>query len=139
MTFNRGNMKVLIIENDPEIVEAISLAIRTNWPDAKIMFAHQGRRGVELARVEAPDIILLDVKLCDTNGFEVLEAVRCFSSTPIVTLIGGVEGDQIVTSLQCGADGYIVMPLELSALLALIDYMVYSRECSGAEPSPFSD
>ena len=79
-------MKALIIEDDPEIVESISLALQIRWPETHIVSTHLGKKGVDLAESEAPDIIILDLGLPDISGFDVLKQVRSFSSAPIIIL-----------------------------------------------------
>ena len=79
-------MKALIIEDDPQIVEAISLAFRIRWPEAELVSSHLGTKGIELVRNDAPDIVILDLGLPDINGFEVLQQIRAFSSIPIIIL-----------------------------------------------------
>ena len=58
-------MKVLIIEDDREIVEAISLAFQIRWPEAKVISTHLGQKGSELVADEEPDIVILDLGLPD--------------------------------------------------------------------------
>jgi len=54
-------MKVLIVEDDNEIVEFISLAFETGWPGAEIVSTHHGSHGVELVESESPDVVILDL------------------------------------------------------------------------------
>ncbi len=113
-------MKALIIEDDPEIVESISLALKIRWPDTQIVSTHLGRKGVELAETEEPDIVILDLGLPDISGFEVLKEIRSFSMVPVIILtVKGDEGD-IVKGLEWGADDYIVKPCGQLELLARV-------------------
>ncbi|MBM3176108.1 MAG: response regulator, partial [Chloroflexi bacterium] len=79
-------MKVLIIEDDPEIVESISLAFHIRWPEAEVLSSRLGSRGIELVRNQPPDAVILDLGLPDMSGFEVLKQIRAFSSIPIIIL-----------------------------------------------------
>lgn len=113
-------MKALIIEDDPEIVESVSLALKIRWPDTQIVYTHLGRKGVEQTETEEPDIIILDLGLPDISGFEVLKEVRSFSTAPIIILtVKGDEGD-VVKGLEWGADDYIVKPCGQLELLARV-------------------
>jgi two-component system KDP operon response regulator KdpE len=113
-------MKVLIIEDDPEIVKSISLSLRIRWPDIQISTTHLGHKAIELAESEIPDIIILDLGLPDMSGFDVLEKIRNFSSIPIIILTVKADEADIVRGLECGADDYIVKPCSQLELLARI-------------------
>ncbi len=111
-------MKVLVIEDDPDVFEAVSLCLRMGWPQANLITTDQGGRGVELVETESPDVVLLDLVLPDMNGFDVLSEVRSFSNVPVI--IVSVKGEEIerVRGLELGADDYIVKPFSHMELLA---------------------
>ncbi|MEE9400996.1 MAG: response regulator transcription factor [Dehalococcoidia bacterium] len=113
-------MKALIIEDDPEIVESISLTFQIHWPEAQLVSTHMGRKGTELAESEAPDIIILDLELPDMSGFEVLKQIRLFSSVPIIVLTVRAEEADIVKGLESEADDYILKPCGQLELLARV-------------------
>jgi two-component system KDP operon response regulator KdpE len=113
-------MKALIIEDDREIVESISLALQIRWPDTHIVSTHLGKKGTELAESDDPDIIILDLGLPDISGFEVLKRIRAFSATPIIILTVKSEEADIVKGLEWGADDYIVKPCSQLQLLARV-------------------
>jgi len=54
-------MKVVIIEDDPDIVEAVSLCFDLRWPDVEVVSANEGIAGLDLIEKESPDITMLDV------------------------------------------------------------------------------
>lgn len=113
-------MKVLIIEDDREIVEIITLAFEIRWPGVELVNTHLGNKGIELVETEKPDVIILDLGLPDTNGFDVLKEVRTFSDTPIMILtVRGEEAD-VVKGLEWGADDYMVKPFRQLELLSRI-------------------
>ena len=113
-------MKLLIIEDDEEIIEAISLAFQIRWPEARIISTRYGKKGVELVETEQPDIVILDLGLPDTNGFDVLRKVRLFSEVPIIILTVRSEEADVIKGLEWGADDYIVKPFKQLELLARI-------------------
>jgi len=127
-------MKLLIIEDDPEIVESISLAIQIRWPKSQVLSTHLGKRGIELAETEDADMIVLDLGLPDISGFEVLKQIRRFSSVPIVILtVKGEEAD-VVKGLEWGADDYIVKPCGQLELLARLNVRMRDRVNLAQEP-----
>jgi two-component system response regulator VicR len=111
-------MKALIIEDDPEIVESVSLAFQIVWPDVQLTSTHLGRTGLDLLESEAHNIVILDVGRPDMSGFEVLKQVRLFSSVPIVILTVRDDEADVVKGLEWGADDYIVKPCGQLELLA---------------------
>ncbi len=113
-------MKALIIEDDPGIVESISLALQIRWPETQIVFTHLGKKGIDLAESEDPDIIILDLGLPDLSGFDALKQVRSFSSAPIIILTVKADEADIVKGLEWGADDYIVKPCGQLELLARV-------------------
>ncbi len=117
-------MKVLIIEDDREIVEAISLTFQIRWPEAKVVSTHLGEKGVELVESEAPDIVILDLGLPDINGFEALRQIRLFSSVPIIILTVRADESDIVKGLEWGADDYITKPFRQLEFLARVKALI---------------
>jgi len=117
-------MKVLIIEDDKEIVDAITLAFQIRWPEAKVVSTRLGRKGVELVESEAPDIVILDLGLPDISGFEVLNQTRLFSRVPIIILTVRSEESDVVKGLEWGADDYIVKPFRQLELLARVKALI---------------
>ena len=103
-------MKVLIIEDSPEIVESVRLIFQVKWPGAELLSASEGEKGVELAKAESPDLIILDLGLPDRDGLDVLPEIRTFSNAPLIILTA--RGDEVskVRGLELGADDYIVKP-----------------------------
>jgi len=130
-------MKALIIEDDSQIVEAISLAFRIRWPEAELVSSHLGAKGVELVKNDDPDIVILDLGLPDINGFEVLQQIRAFSHIPIIILTVSREESSIVKGLELGADDYVVKPFKQLELLARIKAML-RRGGAGEEESPLA-
>ncbi|MFC1976775.1 response regulator transcription factor [Chloroflexota bacterium] len=113
-------MKVLIIEDNRDIVEVVSLAFEIRWPEVKVVSTHLGEKGVELVESENPDVVILDLGLPDVSGFDVLKEVRTFSDVPILILtVRGEEAD-VVKGLEWGADDYMVKPFRQLELLSRI-------------------
>lgn len=113
-------MKILVIEDDSELVELISIALEIGWPEAKLISTHLGKSGVELVSEENPDIVLLDLGLPDKCGFEVLRAIRSFSDVPIIIETVNKNEDDVVKGLGLGANEYIYKPFGKLELLARI-------------------
>jgi two-component system KDP operon response regulator KdpE len=113
-------MKILLIEDSPEIINTISLTFKLSWDDVVLIYANNGKNGVEMAENESPDIIILDINLPDMDGFEVLRDIRFFCEVPVIILsVRDAEVDK-VRGLEMGADDYITKPFSSLDLLARV-------------------
>ena len=113
-------MKILIIEDDPNIVELVSLTFELGWPDTKLIVAETGEKGMSLLEANPPDAVILDLGLPDMTGFEVVKAIRLFSDVPILILTVRVDERDVVKALTLGADDYLTKPFRQMELLARI-------------------
>ena len=111
-------MKVLLIEDDDSIVETVTLALQMRWPEAQLIHTPLGEKGIELVKTASPDVVILDLGLPDTSGFDVLKRIRLFSSLPIVILTVRADESDIVKGLEWGADDYMTKPFRQLELLA---------------------
>ena len=121
-------MKVLIIEDDREIIEVITLAFKIRWPEVKALSTHLGEKGVQLVESENPDVVILDLGLPDMSGFEVLKQIRLFSDVPILILTVRADESDVVKGLEWGADDYMVKPFRQLELLSRIKALTRRRD-----------
>ncbi|MFN2622218.1 MAG: response regulator [Chthoniobacterales bacterium] len=117
---------VLYIEDDPvnfTLVERI-LEFR---PALKLMHARSGGSGVEMAQVNHPKLILLDLNLPDMHGSEVLRQLQhepATANVPVVVLSADATPSQIERLLTAGARNYLTKPFDIDPFLAVVDEMV---------------
>jgi len=127
-----GTVKVLVVEDDPQITESLSLVFDMHWPEASLISTPLGERGIELLSSEAPDVLVLDLGLPDISGFEVLRRVRLFSKIPIVILTASQKDEDMAKGLELGADDYVVKPFSHQEFLARVKSLVHGQsEFSG--------
>ena len=88
--------------------------------DYKVLYADNGREGLNLIHSQCPDIILLDLGLPDMDGNTVIREVRTWSSTPIIVISARSAEKEKVAALDLGADDYLTKPFGTSELLARI-------------------
>ena len=106
----------LLIDDDPELGELLSKYLGAEG--IALHIARSAEEGFQQFRTGAHDLIILDIMLPDTSGFEVLGRLRAESNIPIIMLTGrGEEVDRVV-GLEKGADDYIPKPFPLRELLA---------------------
>lgn len=111
-------MKVLLISDSENLVQDISLALQVRWPDVILVWAGQGKKGIDLIEAEQPDITIIDLGSFDINGLDILSEIRSFFDLPIIALTSGSDAMDKVRALEVGADGWIgkpFMPIELLA------------------------
>ncbi len=121
-------MKVLVIEDDAGIIRVIKLAFQIRWPEADVVSTNMGRKGIEMAETESPDLITIDLGLPDISGFEVLENIRRFSSVPIIMITVSGDENDIVNGLELGADEYIVKPFKQLEFLARAQALIRRQQ-----------
>lgn len=111
-------MKVVVIDDSPEIIEVVSLCFQLRWSDSNILSAEDGNKGLELIEAESPDIVILDIGLPGIDGFQVLRELRRFSQVPVIMLtVKGADTD-VAKGLELGADDYITKPFSHIELVA---------------------
>jgi DNA-binding response OmpR family regulator len=113
-------LKVIIIEDDQSIINAISVAFEFRWNDAVVLFATNGVEGIKLVKKESPDVVILDINLPDISGFDVLKRIRKTSSVPVIILTVRSDDLDILKGLEAGADDYIIKPFNYMTLLARV-------------------
>ncbi len=121
-------MKVLVIEDEKSIIDAINVAFEFRWPGVKIKAAITGNDGIILTKKENPDIIILDINLPDISGFNVLKKIREFSSVPVIILTVRSDDEDVLKGLESGADDYIVKPFNYLTLLARVKAVLRRSE-----------
>ena len=127
--------KVLIVEDERAIVEILKFNLQREGYET--VEALDGTTGLELARSEDPDIVLLDVMLPGMNGFDVCAALRKEgSAVPIIMLTAREEENDKVFGLESGADDYMTKPFSMKELLARVRANIRRRRLDATPTSP---
>jgi two-component system response regulator VicR len=133
-------MKVLVIEDDPGIIEVVSLCFQLRWSGTTVISADRGNRGLSLVETESPDVVILDIGLPDMDGYSVLKEIRRFSEVPVLMLTVRGEDTDVARGLEMGADDYITKPFSHIELIARVQAVL--RRAQGLtvtdEERPFS-
>lgn len=110
--------KVLFIDNDPGMVKTYVTILRAR--NYGVSTASEGEEGLQKARKERPDIVLLEVNLPDISGYEVcynLKSERFTREIPVLMMSNSSQSDSVTKARSCGAVDYIVKPFNLITLL----------------------
>jgi DNA-binding response OmpR family regulator len=111
--------RILVVEDDPAIAFGLQLDLKSEGYDVEI--ESDGESGLQRARKEAFDLILLDVMLPRKDGFEVCrELRRSGSKTPIIILTAKAQEEEKVMGLESGADDYVTKPFSPRELRARV-------------------
>lgn len=124
-----GSRTVLCIEDNPLYADLVKETL-TARPDVNIIMATDGAKGVDLACLYKPDLILLDLQLPDFNGEEVLHRLRGDARTsalPVIIISGGASSRDAQRFLAAGASGYLDKPFTTSAFLTTFDRLLPLR------------
>jgi DNA-binding response OmpR family regulator len=110
---------ILIVEDEYAVARGIQYALQQEGYDVGV--ARSGEEGLEIATREAPDLVVLDVRLPGIDGFEVLRRIRAASGKmPILVLTARDDEVDKVIGLELGADDYLTKPYSLRELLSRI-------------------
>jgi DNA-binding response OmpR family regulator len=122
--------RILVIEDDPSILRGLQLNL--GMEGYTVRSAIDGETGLQLAKTEKPDLVVVDVMLPRLGGLEVVREIRKDDpDLPVLILSAkGQESDK-VAGLQFGADDYMVKPFGLKELLARIDALLRRRRSRG--------
>lgn len=120
--------KVLIIDDDPSLRRLVQVLFERNGFDVSL--ASEGSEGVQLALMNPPNIIILDIMMEGLHGFEVCKMLRANSSlrrTAIIIISGKSYKSDIDKSMELGADAYIVKPFSSKELLKIATQYMNER------------
>ncbi len=116
---NAMNATILIVEDEFAVARGIEYALQQEGYVVRV--ARNGEEGLEFATAQAPDLVILDVRLPGMDGFEVLRRLRASGSkAPVLFLTARDEEVDKVIGLELGADDYLTKPFSLRELLSRI-------------------
>ncbi len=118
--------KILIVEDEENILELLS-AIFGDLGDYRILCARDGEEALQMARVNNPEIMLLDIHLPKVNGYEVCKSIKSdpvISHTKVIMLSGIVQNYDLEKAQKLGADGYIAKPFSSIELVEKVEELL---------------
>jgi two-component system KDP operon response regulator KdpE len=109
-------VKILVADDDPQLVRALRITLAAHGYD--VVAAADGAAAITLAAQSHPDIVLLDLGMPYLDGVQVIEALRGWTTAPIIVVSGRTGSADKVDALDAGADDYVTKPFQIDELLA---------------------
>ncbi len=113
--------KILIVDDEPDLVETIRFALELEG--YKVLVAVNGEEGLNTARQEKPDLILLDLMLPKLDGYKVCRLLKFderYKSIPILMLTARTQDKDRILGKETGANEYLTKPFDMDELMAKI-------------------
>ena len=117
--------RILIVEDEESLIYAISLRLKA--AGFEVIAAYDGQQGLDKARAEKPDLIMLDIMLPKLDGYKVCRMLKFdekYKSIPIIILTVKGEYEDKQLGFEVGADAYITKPFDHDVLMAKINELI---------------
>lgn len=131
--------RILLIEDDPSIAEIVAYNLR--HADYEVSVANDGREGLEVARQQIPDLIILDLMLPSMDGIEICRQLRADVQTRdvlVVILTAKAEENDQVIGFAVNADDYVTKPFSVRVLLERVRALLRRRDQRTGEADTIS-
>ena len=132
-----GKQKILIVDDDENIAELISLYLTKECFDTKMVY--NGEDALAAFDTYQPNLILLDLMLPGIDGYQVCREIRTRSNTPIIMLSAKGEVFDKVLGLELGADDYIMKPFDAKELVARVKAVLRRYQVGSKPETPQAD
>ncbi len=129
----RLTKRILLVEDDRRTAAIVERYLRGSGFD--VTSAGDGRSGIAAYFATNPDLVILDIMLPETDGFEVCREIRDSGDTPVIMLTARVGESDRLRGLRGGADDYVTKPFSPRELVARVQ-AVMRRSFNGQEPLP---
>jgi len=110
--------RILVVDDDSQILDMLKCTLEEEGYDVDV--AADGKSALALLPKHKPDLVLLDIRMPDLDGYQVLEFIRENSEVPVIMLTGVVEPISVYQSVNLGADDYVRKPFHIRELVARI-------------------
>jgi DNA-binding NtrC family response regulator len=117
---------VLVIDDDRSVVPLIRSACKQ--VGAEVIAADSAEKGLEVAREQKPDVVLLDVMLPGVSGLELFDRLRKYDQRlPVIFMTASGESDTAIEAMKLGALDYLMKPLDVARIKALVEQALEIR------------
>lgn len=114
------NKKILIIDDDAHLREGLCEVLELEgWTS---FASPNAKTGIELAKKNKPDVVIMDIQLPDSSGFQICQELRRYSKDVILIMMTGrfLSSEEKTQGFELGADEYITKPFDIRELLVRI-------------------
>ena len=114
--------KILIVDDEKDIVETLSFILKAKGYEC--ICAYDGEEGLNLAKTQNPDIVILDVMMPKINGYKICRLLKFdnrYKNIPIIMVTARSQQEDKAIGEETGADEYITKPFEFAELLEKIN------------------
>jgi two-component system KDP operon response regulator KdpE len=134
-----SDKKILIVEDDLFLNKLLALAFSRH--KARVHTAANGQDGLRLFYTLQPDLVILDLMMPNTDGWEVCRQIRQMSDVPIIIVTALGQDNNVIRGLGCGADDYVTKPLNPDVLVARAQTVLRRRVIAPGtkKPTIYSD
>ncbi|MBK8984947.1 MAG: response regulator transcription factor [Chloroflexi bacterium] len=129
--------RILVVEDEDRIRQFLQRGL--TFEGYRVDAAADGQTGLELARENPPDLVLLDLMLPGMNGLEVCRRIRAASEVPILMLTAKETIEDRVVGLDAGADDYLVKPFAFDELVARVRALLRRAQPTKPQVYRFAD
>ena len=125
--------RILLVDDEPRLIHLVREVLGATGYE--VLTAISGEHAIEMAAIEQPDLILLDIVLTGPiDGYNVAQRIREFSNVPIIMLTARVRESDKLHGFNVGADDYITKPFSSKELLARIQAVLKRSQSEIAQP-----
>lgn len=133
------NKKILIIDDDKALSQSLEIGLTRQG--ARVLTAGNGQTGLQKFYEHQPDLVILDLRMPEMDGWEACRLIRLVSNVPIIMLTSANQEHEVVRGLRRGADDYVTKPFSPEVLLARIESLLRRAESQAPQPTgqPYDD
>ena len=127
-------MNILVVDDEDLLVKGIRFNLQNDGYE--ILTGSNGREAVEIAKENAPDLIILDVMMPEMDGMTACARIREFSNVPIILLTAKTDDMDKLLGFEHGADDYVTKPFNILELKARVRALLRRRGAQAEDNSP---
>ncbi len=117
--------RILIVDDEPDLIDMVSLRLEANG--YQVIRASEGQEGLDKARNESPDLIILDLMLPKIDGYKVCRMLKFdekYKKIPVILFSARTQAADVKLGVEVGADAYLIKPFEPDILLAKVSELL---------------